>query len=156
DRLVFDVLKKDGTPVVVDALALRDAGLAADTPLPSPPASPFWEGLGLVHVPFPEAALLTTRRQEEAWRTGGTESVQAAVAEAVRYGHARSGRFRDVADWLAEKRVEGGPGPDLGPLTAGGGPGWAAWEPVAGTGPGEGLWVVRTASLPWLGVVLAA
>jgi hypothetical protein len=160
DRLAFD-LPQDRWAVVVDAEALRDAGLGPDTPLPSPPAAPFWEGLGLVPVPFPTAAVLTTRRQEGAWRAAdaGTESLEAAVAEAVRNGHDRSGRFRDVADWLspgtacghAAADAEGAADP--GPLAAAG-PGWAAWEPAAGD-TGDGLWVVRTAAVPWLGVALA-
>jgi hypothetical protein len=164
-RLVFDQAQ-DQEVLVLDAEALREAGLGPTTPLTAvPPAGaperPFWEAVGLVLVPCPGAPLLTTRARAEAWRYAARQgsvpsaSLAQAVAEAVLFGHDRSGRFALVMDW-------GSPPPDgtdfgtvaLVPEPVG--RGWTAWEPLAGTLDSDSLVVVRQDALPWWGGTLAA
>jgi hypothetical protein len=163
DRLVFEQLR-DQEMLVLDAWALREAGLGPATPLPAPEgATPapglFWERLGLVHVPCPAAPLLTTRRQLDAWETAGgpggplAPSVREAVAEAVAHGHDQSGRFRVLADWL-EGTPPGPPGtPPL--LAQAIGPDWTEWEPLPGAPDPATLHVVRRDAFPTLGLALA-
>jgi hypothetical protein len=165
ERLVFDRLQ-DQEVLVLDAEALREAGLGPATPLPAEAAAearrPFWEGAGLVHLPCRAAPLLTTRRQAEAWRYAAgpatvlSPSLAQAVAEAVLFGHDRSGRFATVMDWLAAAAAGADPDPDplrLVPEPVGSG--WTAWEPLAGTPGEEALLVVRQDALPWCGGALA-
>jgi hypothetical protein len=170
DRLVLDHLR-DQLTLVLDARSLREAGLGPLTPLPSsegeaPRQDPFWERLSLVAIPCPGAALLTTRRQADAWvTTSGTgrplpRSVTDAVAEAVTHGHDGSGRFRIVADWLecANFGQRRAPGEATGtplPLAQVFGPDWTEWEPVAGLPQGDALLVVRQGIFFPLGLAVA-
>jgi hypothetical protein len=165
ESLAFETLR-GREPLVLDAAALREAGLGPQTPfLPGPGtetrrpgdketrrqgdgelAGLPWEDLGLVDVPGGAAALLTTRRQREAWQdTTGLGSalpaaIEEAIAEAAVHGQDRSGRFRGVADWLREAE-SGGPNaassPEPLPMSWG-----TEWEPLAGA-PEEALVVVR-------------
>jgi hypothetical protein len=165
ERLVFDQAE-DQEALVLDTEALREAGLGPATPLPAPPArGPFWEAVGLVHLPCRAAPLLTTRRQAEAWQyaarkgTALSPSLVQAVAETVLFGHDRSGRFATVTDWLAAPVDEDGaraasPAEPLVPEPVG--RCWTAWEPLAGTADDQALLVVRQDALPWWGGTLAA
>jgi hypothetical protein len=155
---------KDQLRIVVDAAALAEAGLGPTSALPPPTAAreqasaPFWEGLGLVHVPCHAAALLTTRQQAERWGAlaGGTSTptrdVEEAVRQAVLQGHDLSGRFVDARRWLAGGEGSAGfsrEGTRLGDQ----GPGWTEWE----FAPDEAetrLWLVRQELAPGLGLLL--
>jgi hypothetical protein len=162
DLLVFERLH-DRLPLVLDAPALRKAGLGPDSPIPAPQGKatvPFWETLDppLVHVPCRAAALLTTARQQQGWEAGTPPSVEEAVAEAVRYGHDSTGRFCTAAHWL-RREAPLRPLPsaaEAGPGAADPGVTWTDWEPVAGTGREDNLLVVRQDSLPLAGLILTA
>jgi hypothetical protein len=166
EELVFNQAQ-DQEVLVLDTEALREAGLAPATPLPVGQASrlPFWEAVGLVHLPCQAAPLLTTRRQAEAWQyaarkgTALSPSLVQAIAEAVLFGHDRSGRFATVLDWLdAPEGADGtgAPAPAQPLVPEPVGRGWTAWEPVAGTQDDQALLVVRQDALPWWGGTLTA
>jgi hypothetical protein len=166
ERFLFDRLQ-DQEVLVLDVEALRDAGLGPATPLPADAVDagrPFWEGAGLVHLPCRAAPLLTTRRQAEAWQyaagqgTALSPSLAQAVAEAVLFGHDRSGRFATVMDWLGVAAGGDDADPSLPPqrlVPEPVGAGWTAWEPLAGTSGDESLLVVRQGAVPWWGGALA-
>jgi hypothetical protein len=108
--------------LIVDALALREAGLQPATPIPADARSPkspraglegvsglrALDSLGLVCIPCRPAPLLTTRRLAATWQNGEdpalpvSDSVAAAISEATAHGRDRSGRFRTAADWLRD------------------------------------------------------
>src|SRR5207249_2200073 len=109
---------KDRFGLVIDAGALREAGLSADAPVPLRPlasaddrAAP-WEERNLAAVPVGTVALLTTRRQRDAWRGPDApfglpgrderlpEAIRRAVADAAEHGQDPSGRFRSALTWL--------------------------------------------------------
>ncbi|MCI0456536.1 MAG: hypothetical protein L0Z62_06100, partial [Gemmataceae bacterium] len=155
--------------LVLDAVALDEAGLRPETPFPAAPegaaaelAAPLWESLGLVYVSCRPAALLTTLRQFETWQTSaGPErplavSVENAIAEAVAQGHDSSGRFRVVTDWLRENEERGAKGAwpaavlDLQAALP-----WTAWEPRAAATGEEKLFVVRQEVVPGVALALA-
>jgi hypothetical protein len=151
--LAFDYLKEQG-PLVLDALALAEAGMVPTTPLdPEKPTT--LPGLGLVHVPCRAAPLLSTPQQVRTWSPVVVQvgppsaAVTEAVAEAVRNGHDRTGRFRTVADWLEDG--ESGDPPDS--LASPAASGWTGWEPLPGAAADDALVVVRRGLLP--GVTLA-
>jgi hypothetical protein len=162
DRLACDALQEQA--VVLDIEALREGGIGPLTPL-APAAGPFWEGLGLVHVPCRAAPLLTTRRQWESWQTAeAADLIPAAVDEAVtaaaRFGHDGSGRFRTVAAWLRAGELADalpdGPDPRYHALTSARlGPDWTAWESLAGSHADDGVLLIRRDGVTALGVLLA-
>src|SRR5262249_10559099 len=153
DRLAFDHLKDQR--LILDGRALRNAGLRPSTLLDSAvwapadakasPAAP-WEAVGLLYVPCQAGPLLTSRQQLAGWQAGcGGSSllpagIEEAVAEAVAFGHDRSGRFRTVPDWL-QLYDQGEPSaeqaawthPLWNPLSAGG----TEWEPLPGGAAGS-------------------
>jgi hypothetical protein len=177
DRLVFDHLK-GGEGLILDAVALRDAGLGPETPLPAATgvgAPPTWESLGLVYVPCRPAPLLTTRREADAWQNAArlagraataapSESMEEAIAEAAVHGHDSSGRFVAAVHWLrgqGNNQMENGDqvaekaeslDAVLGPLHS---EYWTAWEPIAGAEADAPLLVVRRDTVPGAGIVLA-
>jgi hypothetical protein len=141
-------------PLVIDVLALEEAGLTPGTPLaaaaePGKESAPFWEGLGLVHVACRPAPLLTTRRRRDTWQQAAGRageavppSVEAAVAEAAAAGHDTSGRFAWALAWArrtaaAPRRASG-----TSPFDAAA-PGWTEWEPLAGVADDGALTTVR-------------
>lgn len=151
-------------PLVIDALALEEAGLTAATPLavpadPGKEAPPFWEALGLAYVPCRPAPLLTTRRRRDAWLAAGhgagavPPSVEAAVAEAAANGHDTSGRFLWAVAWARRGAALARP-PAAGASPFDARPGWTEWEPVAGTDDG-GLTAVRREPVRAAGIALA-
>jgi hypothetical protein len=152
-------------PLVIDVLALEEAGLAPGTPIVTPAepgkeSAPFWEALGLVHVPCRAAPLLTTRRRRDTWRQAAGRdgeplppSVEAAVAEAAATGHDTSGRFMWALAWArrtapAPRRASG-----TSPFDAAA-PGWTEWEPLAGVTDDE-LLTVRRDPVRLTGIALA-
>ncbi len=148
-------------PLVIDSVALEEAGLAPGTPLESGKESAaFWEAMGLVHVPCRPAPLLTTRRRLDAWQAAGRDagtvppSVEAAVAEAAAHGHDTSGRFLWAVSWARRRGAAARPAAGaalLDPVA----PGWTEWEPVAGRGEDE-LTTVRREPVRATGVALVA
>jgi len=150
-------------PLVIDVLALEEAGLAPAT-LVAPAdlgkdGPPFWEALGLVHVPCRPAALLTTRRRLDAWQAAGRDagtappSVEAAVAEAAANGHDTSGRFVWAVSWARRGATTPRPAASASPLDAS--PGWTEWEPVAGRGDDGDLTTVRRDPVRVAGLALS-
>jgi hypothetical protein len=151
-------------PLVIDTAALEEAGLTSGTVLAWPvdagkDAAPFWEALGLVHVPCRPAPLLTTRRRLDDWKAAGGDaetvppSIEAAVAVAAVNGHDTSGRFLWAVSW-ARRRAPTARfvGSSLfGPVT----PGWTEWEPVAGSEVDAELTTVRRAPVRAAGIALA-
>jgi hypothetical protein len=165
--LTFEALK-GRDPLVIDAVALCEAGLEPDTPTRE--ATPalasakptreeaqsraVLERLGLSWVPGPEAILLTTTRQRQGWAASDNrdpqipQAVREAVAAAALHGHDSSGRYRSALDWLGEQGWGNSEErlvetlPLLAPPE-----GWTAWEPVAGMTAETGLTVVRVDTL---------
>jgi hypothetical protein len=161
ERLALDHLQA-AVPVVIDARALRAAGLGPDTDCPAGGEGPFWNQLGLAYVPCRGAALFTTRVEWQRWQalTGQSRlednAVDEAVRKAARHGQDGSGRFLGVTHWA---RGPGGPdaagdeaaaAPDRPP-----GAGWTEWEPLAGARAEEALVVVRRSGIHALGLALA-
>jgi hypothetical protein len=150
-------------PLVIDALALEEAGLApasvVTTVEPGKDGAPFWETLGLVHVPCRAAALLTTQRRLDAWQAAGRDagtsppSVEAAVAEAAANDHDTSGRFLWAVAWARRGTASRPPsGASLFETVA---PGWTEWEPVAGGEDDSRLTAVRRDPIRVAGLALA-
>jgi hypothetical protein len=179
DRLVFEQFK-DGEPLILDAVALRDAGLGPLTPLPATvlgDGAPPWEPLGLVYVPCQPSPLLTTKREADAWQTAArlagrasntapSEAMTDAVAEATIHGHDRSGRFLAAASWLRDRGVNGPGASDTRTSTESGNAldaalgllhaeSWTEWEPIAGADVDAPLLVVRRDALSGVGIVAA-
>lgn len=164
--------------LVLDASALRDAGLTPASRLPSPAtsvqaAAPGFDPLAdlhpeLIHVPCRAAAVLTTRRQLALWRavTGRARievistSLEQAVAEAVAHGHDEAGRFRTVADWLQDDSdgvlslASIVPGLTALPPRAYGAAD-TGWSPLAGQ-PQDQLLIVRPQAITLLGLIIGA
>jgi hypothetical protein len=166
-RLVFEHLK-GRSALVLDAQALRDAGLTPTSTVPaltgarSRQGSPLvWEAFGLVYVPCGGAPLLTTARQVELWQAGHTQlapvsaTIEAAVSQAARLGSDGSGRFWSAVDWLGAEGLGPGAAHDIPPLDCSAGDGWTSWEPIAGADLEESLAVVQPMRLAVLGLVLA-
>jgi hypothetical protein len=164
DELLF-VHLRNRQSLVVDAAALRTAGVGPETPLaiqapgaPDDQAFP-WEGLGLVVVPAGPAALLTSRAQHDSWRDAGdggrvSEAVEAALADAVRFGHDPSGRFRSAAAWARPE----GESAEARPLLAleAAHARWTEWESVAGSEGEDTLVAVRHDAVSAAGLGVAA
>ncbi len=174
-QLVHEYLK-DRFPLVIDARALREAGLATDSPVPFRPsesaddrAAP-WEDRGLAAVAAGSVALLTTKQQRDAWYGSGKsfgppadtgplpEAIRRAVAEAAEHGQDPSGRFRAALTWLRpEAAAPRAPGagavsaaqPSLELAE------WGEWEPVAGTDDGTLIVVHRSRAGAAAGVLTA-
>src|SRR5262249_33083291 len=109
---LLDDAKLDNAVLVLDRTALRVLGLSPKTSalLAADGSRPFWENLGLVYVPTPYAALLTSKDRAALWANAirdGSESgsmVTAAVAQGFALGQDSSGQFCAVDYWL---RTEG-------------------------------------------------
>jgi hypothetical protein len=160
--------------VVVDGLALEQAGWTALTPLvwQSPSAANYsetgsfltWEQTGLVFFPCQSALILTSQCQADSWsaaRAGNrlvAEPVQAAVQEAVAQGHDRSNRFRNLIDWLAGSWGATSTAFSTLPaamLAAGLASDWVEWEAHAGQHEEGAIVFVREDILGGLGIVAA-
>jgi hypothetical protein len=140
---------RESHPLVVDTLALREAGVGPDTPLTVKPLAgadptPPWAECGLVAVPARSAIVLTTvTGRGAAIREPLSASLEQTIAEAVERGQDPSGRFRTALAWLSpENGLAAGPAqpslPGLGADAAD----WSEWEPVAGLAE-DTLLVVR-------------
>lgn len=162
--MVFSGPREYG-PLVIDAAALRQAGIDSSTPLTRTKRgrndTP-WSSLGLVDIACPAGLLLTTRRQQSAWEAvGGTPgraplAVEQAAEQAVRDGHDRTGRFVIATDWVTgqdpteTEQVGSTPPLEIGVAAT-------TWESTATTSADAGnrLTVVREAALLPVGVALA-
>ncbi|HWG46367.1 MAG TPA: hypothetical protein VN688_26630, partial [Gemmataceae bacterium] len=153
------VYLKESHPLVVDALALREAGIGLNTPLTIKPlsagAAPPWAECGLVAVPARSAILLTTSsRHRSAIREPLSEPLERAIAAAVTWGQDSSGRFRSALDWLRPENsptTAATPAPLLG--FAADPADWNEWEPVDGLTT-DRLIVVRRDGVMGLGLGL--
>lgn len=172
EKLTFEHLKQE-VPVVLDRVALHESQLRLTTPVvfvkkSGTPADqlPFWENLGLVHLPCRSAALLTTRRQLERWRSGDSsfvvsDAISEAVSEAVLHGYDRSGRFVSATFWLDQAREPSGhlPPDAAGQLIVAGledlAGEWTEWESPGGNAAESAIVVVRHDPVKYLGLTLA-
>ncbi|MCC6418931.1 MAG: hypothetical protein IT429_11910 [Gemmataceae bacterium] len=167
-RLATVHLKQRGA-LVIDGTALREAGVGPATSFsPGPPtvdSTPsFFDRLGLAYLPCRPAAILTTRRQLEAWRAAsgapvlGSDTLEQAVRDAVTYGRDPSGRFQSAGYWTSRREEPSTPSQDgtaatdgaLDPFDAA----WTEWEATT-SGAGGELRVVRASGVRALGVALA-
>jgi hypothetical protein len=151
---------KDSHPLIVDSLALREAGVGPNTPLTIKPLSgddqtPPWAECGLVAVPARSGIVLTTASGH-----GGTvreplsASLEQALAAAVVAGQDPSGRFRIALTWLPPEDALSSlplqprlldPSSDSAD--------WSEWEPVAGLAE-DTLIAVRPAFVTAVGFAL--
>ncbi len=151
---------KERYPLVVDALALREAGVGAETrvriqPLTADDRTPPWEAYGLVALPARSAILLTTVAGPGATlREPLSEALEQALAAAVARGQDSSGRFRSALNWLRPENVAAAvpPAPRMPGLGADS-TDWIAWEPVAGLSD-DTLIVVRRDLVAGVGLAL--
>ncbi|MGE3807009.1 MAG: hypothetical protein AB7K24_20285 [Gemmataceae bacterium] len=149
--------RQELTPAIVLAVSKRPP--QGQTPAAQLSA---WTDLGLICVPAGQAFVLTTRKQLDRWLREGSahkipDSLEEAVAAAVRHGHDPSGRFRSVPDWLrAEEYSPPRPGNAPGLERFDFGSNWLEWEPRADHLDDAGILVVRRDLFPTLGLVLAA
>jgi len=151
---------KDRYPLIVDVLALREAGIGADrartiAPLSSADQAPPWAAWGLVAVPARSSLLLTTAGgRGAAIRAPLSESLEQTLAAAVARGQDSSGRFLSALNWL---RPENAATPSVPPRWLGFGADakdWSEWEPVAGLSD-DTLIVVRRDLVTGLGLALS-
>lgn len=99
---------KDAAPLVIDQIALRSLGLSGETMLGpadlTPQARrPFWEKLGLIHVPCPKGALLTSPRRMQLLGIHGAvqaAELDGAMEEAILHGRDASAGFYLILTWL--------------------------------------------------------
>lgn len=162
ERLALHHLKED-VPLVVDRLALRSLGLVPTTELPpaalSPQATaPFWESIGLIHVPCPTGALLTSPRRLEEFGIADSSDLDDAVQQALLHGRDASGAFSLAITWAGAT----GPGDQRFNETMESGGGelhgddFTAWEGLAGD-PFHSMYVVDAATgrrIGWIGAIL--
>jgi hypothetical protein len=167
EKLTLDHLG-GSLPVVVDAVALRCAGVGPTTAcLPvTLGRTPFWEALNLVHVPCRHGALLTTREQWHLWQSLTritrleNDAVDEAVRQAARHGQDSSGRFWSVSNWC-NAGIDGpgnyttSPGQAGRFLAEGPGAGWTEWEPAVGADTTNMLIVVSRPAFHVLGLIAA-
>src|SRR5439155_10680109 len=84
---------KDAAPLVIDQVAMRSLGLSGGTvvnPGDFRLGSPFWEKFGLIYVPCPKGALLTSPRRMQALgihSPAQTADLDDAFQEAILHGH---------------------------------------------------------------------
>ncbi len=143
-------LARDGRALVLDAEALRAAGLTPRTllairsPTSADDAAAPWDGLGLAVVVGRPALLLTTDRQLSVWREAApagplSDTLAGAVTAAAAQGQDASGRFRSALasgwDLSPSDEYTEGRGETLAE--------WTAWEALPGTDPDTSLLVVR-------------
>jgi hypothetical protein len=101
ERFALDHLK-DQAPLVIDKVALCWLGLSGDTVFSSS-GRPFWETLGLIYVPCPSGALLTSpRRMQSLGINSALEATELdeAIQEAILHGQDASSGFFLVLTWL--------------------------------------------------------
>lgn len=101
DRLARQHLK-DQAPLVVDMVALRALDLTPQSRV-LVSGRPFWESVGLVYLPCPSGALLTSaRRLQRLGIDGPLQAVELddSIQEAIRHGRDASGGFCLAVAWL--------------------------------------------------------
>jgi hypothetical protein len=159
DEIAFNHLK-DRYYLIIDALALREAGVGPETSLTisrpsSDEAPPPWTECGLIAVPGRSTILLTTLSGRGAvLREPLGDAVEHLLAAAVAHGRDASGRFRSALNWLHPDRVSAASAAEASLLNfddhdAGGND----WEPLAGATE-ETLIVVRRDAVTAAGLAL--
>lgn len=136
--LAFNYLK-DRYILLIDAMALREAGIDPRTPisierLSSAEAAPPWTACGLLAVPGQTAILLTTVcGRGAAWREPLSEDMENTLALAAAHGQDPSGRFRSALNWLHLESASAAvsPSPFEGEYER---TDWSEWESIAGQG----------------------
>jgi hypothetical protein len=176
EGLAFNYLK-GASPLVIDASALRRAGLSPQTGHPmrkdDDVSTPPWTLFGLTAVAGRSAIVLTTREEAGLWREGETVRVPATleecVAAAVSHDQDASGRFQSPLLWLRSPPSD--PSAPRARSTLADGEEaptrWTEWEEATGgagidsltvvrsnllTGPGAALGLILTfvtLALPW-------
>jgi hypothetical protein len=169
DRLTTEAMADQ--QVVVDGMALRQAGMTSLSPAPKSVDQrlPPWEAFGLTYVPSPAGPVLTTNRELELWREAArradrgdasvlSSSLEKAVTDAVAYGQDDRGRFKLATEWLRgsdtpyrEIRADSLEAV-MGELHA---EYWNEWEPLAGTDLESPMIAIRHDVLPGMAVVFA-
>jgi hypothetical protein len=151
---------RDRYHLVIDAVALRDAGITPDTKLTVPPlsagvATTPWAECGLVAVPARSVVLLTTTSgRGAALRESLSDSLEQTLAAAAAEGQDSSGRFRSALSWLRPRSAPAAtpqprlPGLEVERID------WGEWEPVASL-PDDTLIVVRRDVVTESGFALA-
>ena len=171
-ELVRNQAGKELHGLVLDALALEEAGIGPETPVTLRPlasnqdqTSP-WETLGLTAIPTRTAPLLTTHRQGEVLPLDAGSAldlpdvVETSVAEAVANGHDSTGRFVLALEWYGDA-MNGEPAAAsrtaaavLSPVPALNT--WTEWEALPGIDPAAGVTLVRSDTVTAAAVLLAA
>jgi hypothetical protein len=108
ERFALEHLK-DQAPLVIDRVAMRWLGLSSETTV-SHSGRPDWETLGLVYVPCPSGALLTSPRRLQSLGINGpwqATELDEAVQEAILHGRDASSGFFLVVAWLRLPSPEG-------------------------------------------------
>ncbi len=167
-ELVQHEAGKDLRALVLDALALEEAGLGPETPVKVQPLTsnqdqtPPWEALQLMAIPARSAPLLTTRRQWEVWPASARDlpdAVDNCVAEALANGHDSTGRFMLALDWYGGARDGSASATTRVLAAAPPGPGlanWSEWEALPGTDQATPPILVRDDTVSAAGLLLAA
>jgi len=161
-------------PLIIDDLALREAGVKAETrltikqlswtsetPVPlatmvaTPVSSVPWVERELVAVLGRSALLLTTDHGRGALlHEPLSEEVENALDQAAQHGQDPSGRFRSAWSWLHPESLADSAEAGSWPLSSDyEGSEWSEWEPVAG-GTEEQMLVVRREGMTVLGFAL--
>ncbi len=166
ERLAHQYLKGD-VPLTIDRVAVRSLGLSAQTALaPAAQASqaerPFWESLGLVYVPCPSGALLTSpgRLQSLGIRgSGQTADLEDALQEAIAHGRDSSASFCMILNWLRSAHDEVRDSADdlaaPGASSLEGRTEWTEWEPVSDAAHGGTVLVLERSVARFVGWLLA-
>jgi hypothetical protein len=151
---------KEQWPLVVDTLALREAGLGRNTSLTikslsaDEHAAP-WAESRLTLVPLSSAVLLTTDTGRDAtMREPLPESIERAIVAAIARGQDSTARYRSVLNWLAPDNVipAAAVQPRLLGLADEAGES-SEWEPAPGLAD-EALLVVRRDLVTAAGLIL--
>ncbi len=159
-EIAFDHLK-DRHTLLIDVLALREAGVGVQTPLTikrlSPDeAAPPWTACGLIAVPARSAILLTAiSGRGAALRQPFTEELEQSFAAAATRGQDASGRFHSALSWLHPESVSVSPSSRPQSLDfESERTDWSEWEPIAGQ-TDDRLMVVRRDGVTVSGLTLA-
>jgi hypothetical protein len=144
--------------LVLDVAALQAAGVFAQTTVVDDGSIPFWEKIGLTHVPIPGAVFFTTKEQArllaEEKALHGAGKLAYSVEAAARFGQDPSGRLQTVWTWVNQPND-----PTPVPMPAWFGwskePGWTEWSPAPGTPTPETIVLIQRENLTLMSWLLA-